>query len=150
MLGVSEQNQAGHPTLGWVFSVSCTKRSILSISVNTVSKSNFTPNLSHLGDIIRCISVQWYTILFQKLESAPHVSLSEFPCVHCFIDESSFSYEWLPSDCTAVKTLRCRDFIYSPQQHNCSLSLKKQHWLHHHTGPGQCTAQGCLSREKSL
>lgn len=87
MLGVSEQNQAEHPTLGWVFSGSWTQRSILSFSVNTVNKSNFTPNLSHLGDIIRCVSI----LLFMTHNHSPKIGvcsqcLSELLCVHCFID----------------------------------------------------------------
>lgn len=89
MLGVSEQNQAGHATLGWVFSASQTQRSILSISVNTVSKSNFTPNLSYLGDIMRSVSI----LLFMTYNQSPKTGvcspcLSELPHVHCFINET--------------------------------------------------------------
>lgn len=149
MLGVSEQNQAGHPTLGWIFSASWTQRTIVSISVKKMNKSNFTPNLSQPGDLIRWVSI----FLFMTYNHFPKTGvcspcLSELPRVPCFIDETPFSDEWLPSDCTDVKTLRCRDFIFSPWQHNCSLSLKKKHWLHHHPAPGQCTGPGWLSREK--
>lgn len=115
MLGVSEQNQAGHPTLGWKFSASWTQRSILSISANTVNKSNFTLNISHPGDVIRCVSI----LLFMTHNDSPKTGvcspcLSELLRVHCYIDETLFNNMWLLSDCAVVKTLSCRDFIYSP------------------------------------